>query len=86
MAQSTDTLGVPRKSRKGELMVRRTLLIANLGPTFAGWVGLVDGKMVCVAPPELARDTTGRRKMREIVKRGGGDCLECRSCQVGQGT
>lgn len=38
--------------------------------------------MVCVAPPEIAKDAAARQSMREIVKRSGGDCEGCRGCQI----
>ncbi|MGW3594945.1 hypothetical protein [Streptomyces sp. NPDC005167] len=42
--------------------------------------------MVCVAPPELAKDAEGRKSMREIVESVGGDCVKCRNCSWGIGT
>lgn len=66
--------------------MRSMLLIADLGPTFAGWAGRDgsgDGRMICMAPPEIAESEEAQRLMREIVKRGGGDCDGCRGCWLG---
>lgn len=65
--------------------MQSTLLIADLGPEFSGWAGAVDGKMVCVAPPEIAKDADGHRRMREIVRRSGGDCKTCQRCTFSEG-
>lgn len=59
------------------------LRIVDAGPEFAGWAGLAGEKMICVAPPEIATSEQARSSMREIVKRVGGDCEDCRSCWLG---
>lgn len=66
--------------------MRSTLLIVDAGPEFAGWAGSANGRMICVAPPEAADSDEGRRLMREIVRRGGGDCEDCRGCPFGTST
>ena len=63
--------------------MRSMLLEADLGSDFAGWAGREDGRMICVAPPEIAKSDEAQRLMREIVKRGGGDCDGCRACPLG---
>jgi len=63
--------------------VLSTLLEANLGPDFAGWAGQADGRMICVAPPEIHASETLQSSMRETVKRAGGDCTNCRGCWLG---
>lgn len=61
------------------------LLIADLGPEFDGWAGLIDGRMVCMAPPEYAHDAERRRSLRELVERAGGKCADCLACMAGEG-
>lgn len=63
--------------------MRSTLLIADMGSEFAGWAGPADGRMICVAPPEIADSEEARAAMREIVRQGGGDCEGCRGCWLG---
>jgi len=66
--------------------VRSTLLIADLGPQFAGWAGMdgsADERMICMVPPEIATSKDAQRLMREIGKRAGGDCDGCRACPLG---
>lgn len=64
--------------------MRSHLLLMDIGPTFAGWSGSADGRMVCVAPTEITRDAAARQSMRETVKRSGGDCEGCGGCLLGQ--
>jgi hypothetical protein len=63
--------------------MRSTLSIVDVGPEFTGWAGAVNGKMICVAPPEIEASEQARRSMREIVKRAGGECEGCRACPLG---
>lgn len=66
--------------------MRSSLLIAEVGPEFAGWAGTIDGRMICMAPPEIAESEDAKRLMREIVRREGGDCGGCQGCPLGTGT
>lgn len=59
------------------------LLKTDAGPEFAGWAGAVDGRMICVAPRDFDESDEAKRSMREIVRRSGGDCEECRGCPLG---
>lgn len=63
--------------------MQSSLSIVDIGPEFAGWVGTADGRMICVAPPEIAISEQARSSMREIVKRAGGDCEGCQGCWLG---
>ena len=63
--------------------MRSNLSIVDVGPEFAGWAGPADGRMICVAPPEIATSEDARSSMREIVRRAGGDCEGCRGCWLG---
>lgn len=63
--------------------MQSTLSIVDIGPEFAGWAGAANGRMICVAPPEIAESEQARRSMREIVKRAGGNCDGCRGCWLG---
>lgn len=65
--------------------MRRSLLVADLDPTFEGWVGVADGKMICVAPPGVFQDADRQRSMRAVVRRSGGDCATCKGCKLGLG-
>lgn len=53
------------------------LLTADLGPGFYGWQGTVDGKLVCMATPEVESDPGKARIVYELFKRRGGDCARC---------
>ena len=64
--------------------MRSHLLLMDNGPAFEGWSGSADGRMVCVAPPEITTDAAARQSMREIVRRNGGDCEGCGGCLLGQ--
>jgi len=63
--------------------MRRSLLIADLGQEFEGWVGTADGKMICVAPPGITHDAEQRQAMGAVVRRAGGDCTQCKGCILG---
>ncbi|QCX81150.1 hypothetical protein C9F11_37835 [Streptomyces sp. YIM 121038] len=64
--------------------MQSTLLVTDPDPQFDGWAGLINGKrMVCVMPADLVTDTERRQSLREIVRRGGGDCDSCRNCHIG---
>lgn len=63
--------------------MRRSLLIADLDPTFEGWVGDADGKMICVAPPGVLADASQQQAMKDAVRRSGEDCSTCRGCLLG---
>lgn len=63
--------------------MQSSLSIVDMGPKFAGWAGVANGRMICVAPPEIARSEQARSSMREIVKRAGRDCEGCRGCLLG---
>jgi len=63
--------------------VRSMLLEADLGSDFAGWAGKEDGRMICVAPPEIATSKTLQDSMRQTVKAAGGDCGSCQGCWLG---
>lgn len=60
------------------------MVTADLGPGFHGFRGLIDGKLVCVATPQVLHDAAARRIMRDLVRRQGGDCDACRRCLMGR--
>lgn len=60
------------------------LLTADLGSGFYGWQGTVDGKLVCIATPEVECDPIVRRFVRDLFKRQGGDCAACMNCPIGR--
>lgn len=60
------------------------LLMADLGPEFYGWQGTVDGKLVCIATPEVECDPEVRRLVHALFERQGGDCAKCLNCPIGR--
>lgn len=60
------------------------LLIVDLGPSFTGFHGRVDGKIVCVATPRVEYDAQARREVRDLIRRQGGDCTACQQCIIGR--
>jgi hypothetical protein len=60
------------------------LLTADLGPDFYGFQGTVDGKLVCIATPEVEHDEGTRRLVRDLFQRRGGGCAECLNCPIGR--
>ena len=60
------------------------MVTADHGPDFHGFRGLIDGEIVCVATSRVLYDASERRIMRDLVRRQGGDCDQCRACIVGQ--
>lgn len=63
--------------------MQNSLLTVDLGPAFGGWVGVADGRKICVAPTGIDESEEAQHLMRETVKRTGGDCKECRGCWLG---
>ncbi len=65
--------------------MRSTLVIADHGPAFRGWVARTrTGREVCVAPPTVGTDPTARQVVRELVTRLGGNCTICAGCFIGR--
>ena len=60
------------------------LLITDLGPDFYGWQGTVNGKLVCMATPDVMHDPAKRRLVHDLFKRRGGDCASCLNCPIGR--
>lgn len=65
-------------------MVFNSLVVADYGPRFLGWVGRARHGLVCVAASRYRQDATVRAVMRELVKREGGDCDTCGNCPIGR--
>lgn len=64
--------------------MQSTLLTANYGPRFLGWVGrTTDDDLICVAPRDYTHNPRIPTIMRELVARQGGDCTTCRGCPIG---
>lgn len=59
------------------------LLTEDLGPGNI-WAARVNGSMVCIAAPHVLHDPVGRREMRELVRRQGGNCGGCAGCPIGR--
>ena len=60
------------------------LLTEDLGSGTVGWAAKVNGSMVCIAAPHVLHDPAGRREMRELVRRQGGNCADCAGCPIGR--
>jgi len=60
------------------------MLTIDLGPSFNGFRGLVDGRIVCVATPRVEHDARARSAVRDLIQRQGGDCAACRKCIIGR--
>ena len=60
------------------------MVTTDHGPNFHGFRGLIDGEIVCVATPRVLHDASERRIMRDLVRRQGGDCSQCRGCFIGR--
>ncbi len=59
----------------------RDAVIADYGPGFTGSAIKVQGKIVCVVPPQPNRRI--RQAMRQNLRELGEDCGTCRNCPIG---
>lgn len=60
------------------------MVTADHGPKFHALRGLIDGKLVCIVTPRALYDASEQRIVRDLVKRQGGDCDQCRNCVIGR--
>lgn len=67
---------------RGDLVDSNSLVVADYGPHFVGWVGRASDHLVCVATPSYEHDASVRAVIRELVAREGGNCELCHNCPI----
>ncbi len=64
--------------------MQHDMVTVDHGSNFHALRGLVDDELVCIVTPRVLYDASERRIVRDLVRRQGGDCDQCRACIVGR--